>query len=117
MVSGAAYAPGQGDIIWLDFNPQAGRKQAGHRPALVLSPSAYNRRTRLCLACPITSQIKGYPFEVLLPPGLGVAGAILSDHVKSLDWTARRAEFAARAPAEILSEVLAKLTPLLTVLA
>lgn len=79
------YVPDKGDLIWLDFNPQVGREQAGRRPALVLSPKPYNEKTSLAIVCPITSQIKGYPFEVPLPKNLPLAGVILSDHVKSLD--------------------------------
>ena len=83
-------SPERGDIVWLNFTPQAGHEQAGHRPALVLSPGGYNRATGLMLCCPMTTQIKGYPFEVQLPTGLPVSGEILSDQVRSLDWQARR---------------------------
>jgi mRNA interferase MazF len=107
------YVPERGDLIWLTFDPQAGREQAGRRPALVLSPAAYNARARLAVVCPITNQIKGYPFEVVLPEGLPIRGAILVDHLKSLDWTQRRAEPAGRVPAEMMSEVLARLRALL----
>ena len=86
-----AYVPARGDLVWLEFNPQAGHEQAGHRPALVLSPQEYNRRVGLALVCPVTSQVKGYPFEVVLPSGLPISGAVLSDQMKSLDWKARRA--------------------------
>jgi len=87
-----AYIPDRGDIVWIIFNPQAGHEQAGRRPALVLSPKAYSGKVRLALLCPITSQIKGYPFDVLIPDGLPVNGVILADQVKSLDWKARNAE-------------------------
>lgn len=107
------WTPDAGDLVWLTFDPQAGREQAGRRPALVLSPSSYNRRSGLAIMCPITSRIKGYPFEVELPRGLDVSGAILADHVKSLDWRVRRAEFAGKAPAPVLREVQARLAPLL----
>ena len=107
------YIPDAGDLIWLTFDPQAGREQAGRRPALVLSPAEYNEKASLALVCPITSRVKGYPFEVSLPEGLPVSGVVLSDHLKSLDWKQRKAEFAARAPAEMISEVLARLAPLL----
>jgi mRNA interferase MazF len=107
------YVPDRGHLVWLSFDPQAGREQAGRRPALVLSPAAYNGRSRLALVCPITGQIKGYPFEVLLPAGLAIAGVVLTDHLKSVDWETRRAEFAAEAPAPVTSEVAAKLAPLL----
>ncbi len=79
-------------MIWITLNPQAGHEQAGRRPALVLSPETYNGKTGLAILCPVTNQIKGYPFEVLIPAGLPVAGAILSDQVKTLDWRARNAE-------------------------
>jgi len=72
----AAYVPERGDLVWLQFNPQAGHEQAGHRPALVVSPRSYNRRVGLALFCPVTSQVKGYPFEVILPSGLAVQGAV-----------------------------------------
>ena len=88
-----AYVPKRGDAIWINFNPQAGHEQAGRRPAIVLSPQSYNGKVGLCLLCPITNQTKGYPFEVLIPAGLGVTGVILSDQGKSLDWRVRNAEF------------------------
>ena len=106
-------APERGDIVWLTFAPQAGHEQAGRRPALVLSPRAYNRKVGLALVCPITSQVKGYPFEVALPPGLAVQGVVLSDQVKSLDWRVRQAEFAARLPPDRIAEVVAKLAALI----
>ena len=109
----AAPTPRRGDLVWLDFTPQAGHEQAGRRPALILSPESYNRKTGLALACPITSQAKGYPFEVALPAGLPIAGVVLSDHVRSIDWRARRAERAGRADEPTLSEVCGKLATLL----
>jgi len=114
-VSAARYVPERGDLLWLTFDPQAGHEQAGRRPALVLSPAAYNRRANLALICPITNQAKGYPFEVMLPAGSPLAGIILADHLKSADWMARRAEFVAKAPAKVLADVIAKLRPLLGV--
>jgi len=114
MVNPETYIPSRGDIIWIYMNPQAGHEQAGHRPALVLSPFKYNEKVSLCLLCPITSQIKGYPFEVILPEGLPVRGAILSDQVKCLDWHVRRAEFVSSVPASILDKVLEKLVMLLS---
>jgi len=108
-----SYVPNTGDLIWLSFNPQAGREQTGRRPALVLSPAVYNEKTDLALVCPISSRVKGYPFEVSLPEGLAISGVVLSDHLKSLDWKQRKAELAARVPAEVISEVLARLAPLL----
>ena len=107
------YQPDRGDLMWLDFNPQAGHEQAGRRPVLVVSPLAYNARTGLALCCPVTSHIKGYPFEVLVPDGLKVSGAVLSDHVKNLDWRARRAEFIARLPQRELEQVINRVILLL----
>jgi mRNA interferase MazF len=108
-----AYIPDSGDIVWVMFNPQAGHEQAGHRPALVLSPAAYNGKVGLAILCPITSQVKGYPFEVKIPDGLEVSGAILSDQVKSLDWKARKAEFACELPPATFNEVVQKLSTLI----
>ena len=108
----AVFVPDAGDFVWLTFDPQAGREQAGRRPALVLSPKTYNARAGLALACPITSQVKGYPFEVAVPAGSGVTGVILVDHLKSIDWKIRRAERLGRCTDEVLDEVRAKLAPL-----
>lgn len=108
-----AYIPDRGDIVWLSFTPQAGHEQAGRRPALVLSPAAYNGKVGLAILCPITSQIKKYPFEVLIPDGLKISGAILSDQVKSLDWKIRQAEFICTLPASSVDEVLQKLGTLI----
>ena len=102
------YVPDRGDIVWLEFNPQAGHEQAGHRPALVISPKAYNQIVGLALFCPITSNVKGYPFEVLLPEKHKVSGAILSDQIKSLDWRARNAKKIACASNDVVEDVLAK---------
>lgn len=107
------YVPHRGDVVWLTFTPQAGHEQAGRRPAVVLSPQAYNRKVGLAILCPITNQVKGYPFEVPLPADIAVSGVILSDQVKSLDWRARDAQFIARLPAGTLAEVLHKLNTLL----
>ena len=109
-----AYVPSRADIVWITFTPQAGREQAGRRPALVLSPRSYNDKTSLALLCPITSKVKGYPFEVALPPASPITGVILSDQVKSLDWRARQTEFVSRVPARVMGEVLEKLTVLLS---
>jgi mRNA interferase MazF len=114
MVSSRAYVPQCGDVVWITLNPQAGYKQAGRRPAVVLSPQSYNSKTGLAIFCPITNQIKGYPFEVIIPAGLSVAGAVLSDQVKSLDWRARNAELICTLPTETISEVLQKLGTLLS---
>ncbi len=108
----ASYTPERGDIVWLRFTPQAGHEQAGRRPALVVSPKTYNRKVGLALFCPITSQIKGYPFEVELPPGLEAEGAVLCDQIKSLDWRARRAARLCSAPAEVIEETTAKILAL-----
>jgi mRNA interferase MazF len=107
------YVPDAGDLVWLTFDPQAGHEQRGRRPALILSPRAYNAKARLAIACPITSHAKGYPFEVALPSGTAVEGVVLADHVKSLDWNARRVELAAVAPAAVLTEVRERLRVLL----
>ena len=107
------HVPDAGELVWLAFTPQAGHEQAGHRPALVLSPKAYNRRSGLALFCPITSHSEGYPFEVVLPATGSVTGVVLADQVKSLDWRARRARFAGNAPSTVVEEVLAKLSVLI----
>lgn len=107
------YVPDAGDFIWLTFDPQTGREQRGRRPALVLSPRLYNVKAGLALACPVTSQVKGYPFESVIPSGLAVSGAVLCDHVKSLDWHERRAEFAGKAPGPLVDDVRERLRPLL----
>jgi len=100
--------PERGDVVWVDFDPQAGREQAGRRPALVLTPERYNRLVGLVIACPVTKQAKGYPFESALPAGLPVQGVVLADHVRSLDWRTRRAEFLCKAPTEVVNDVTAK---------
>jgi len=107
------YVPRRGDVVWLTFNPQAGHEQAGRRPAVVLSPLAYNAKVGLALLCPITSQVKGYPFEVSIPDGLPVNGVILADQVKSLDWHARDVEFICALPAAATGEILQKIGLLL----
>jgi mRNA interferase MazF len=114
MVSSTAYVPERGDMVWITLHPQAGHEQAGRRPAVVLSPAAYNDKVGLAILCPITSQIKGYPFEVQIPGGLAVTGVILSDQVKNLDWRARKAEFADTLPPAKVAEVLRKLNTLLS---
>jgi mRNA interferase MazF len=113
VVNPGKYIPGRGDLVWLQFNPHAGHEQSGKRPAIVLSPKAYNRKTGLLIACPVTNRTKGYPFEVVLPEGKPVTGVVLSDHVKSLDWRARKAAFICKTKPEITEEILAKLTTLL----
>jgi mRNA interferase MazF len=107
-----AYCPDSGELIWIDFDPQSGREQAGRRPALVLSPRLYNQRSRLCVLCPITSQAKGYPFEVQVEAG-GINGVVLSDQVKSLSWEPRRSEFICEAPDAALVHTRAKIKALI----
>lgn len=107
-----AYVPDRGDIVWLEFMPQAGREQAGHRPALVISPRIYNQKVGLALFCPITSRVKGYSFEVEFSPGGKMTGAVLSDQIKSLDWRARKAKRLGRAPQDVMTAVLAKIQTL-----
>lgn len=114
MVNPRTYVPQRGDAVWITLNPQAGHEQAGRRPAVVLSPQTYNGKTSMAILCPITSQVKGYPFEVILPAELPVAGAILSDQAKSLDWRARNAEFICTLPNDSISEVLQKLGTLIS---
>ncbi len=106
------YVPVRGDLVWLRFDPQVGHEQRGRRPALVISPREYNAKVGLALFCPVTSQVKGYPFEVALPDGGQVGGVILADQLKSLDWRSRRAKRIAAAPREVVDEVLAKLLAL-----
>ena len=108
----AQYVPDCGDIIWLNFDPQAGHEQAGHRPALVLSPKAYNGRTGLCLVVPITNQSKGYPFELMLPTSCQTTGVVLCDQVRSLDWKARMAALKEKTGQDFAREVLARFMPL-----
>lgn len=110
----AAYVPDAGDIIWLHFDPQAGHEQAGRRPAVVLSPKAYNGPTGLCLVVPITSQCKGYPFELTLPGTCETTGVVLCDQMRNLDWRARQARLKERAGQGFAREVLARFLPLVT---
>lgn len=112
MVEG--YIPERGDVVWITLNPQAGHEQAGRRPAVVLSPAAYNGKVGLAICCPVTNQVKGYPFEVLIPENLEIQGAILADQVKSLDWRVRKAEKICQLPARTVNEVLQKLGVLLS---
>ncbi len=109
----ASYCPKRGDVVWISFNPQAGHEQAGHRPALVLSPESYNRKVGLAVLCPVTTQVKGYPFEVIIPDGLKASGAILSDQVKSLDWRERKASRLCSLPKTTVRQVLSKLGTLI----
>jgi mRNA interferase MazF len=109
------YVPEAGDLVWIDFTPQAGREQAGRRPAVVLTPSKYNEKASLAVLCPITSRPKGYPFEVALPPGNRIQGVILTDHLKSFDWRQRNAEKAGKLPSAILGMVLERISALLQI--
>lgn len=113
MVGARGFVPDRGDALWISLTPQAGHEQAGRRPAVVASPASYNRRVGLALLCPITSQIKGYPFEALIPQGFEVRGVVLADQVKCLDWKARRAVFICKLPQSLVDEVLKKLGTLL----
>ena len=112
-MSSAAWSPRRGDAVWIDLDPQAGSEQAGRRPALVVSPSAYNGKVGLALLCPITSRVKGYPFEVTIPDGLEVTGVVLADQIKSLDWRRRDAMFISALPAVTVDAVLEKVLLLL----
>ena len=107
------YIPQRGDVVWITLNPQVGHEQAGRRPAVVLSPAAYNGKVGLAILCPVTNQIKGYPFEVPIPDRLAITGAILSDQVKSLDWHARDAELICALPTKTVTDVLIRLNALL----
>lgn len=106
------YVPSAGDLVWLEFNPQVGHEQAGRRPALVLSRKEYNRKTGLGVFCPITSQTKGYPFEVPVH-GKKIDGVVLADRVKNLDWRARKARFIEKADNSVLEEAISKFTVIL----
>ena len=109
-----SYVPQRGDVVWIALNPQSGHEQAGRRPAVVLSPGIYNEIVELAIFCPVTNQIKGYPFEVLMPDGLPVSGVILADQIKSLDWRVRDAEWICTLPPRVVVEVLQKLGTLLS---
>jgi mRNA interferase MazF len=108
------YIPARGDVVWLTFHPQAGHEQVGRRPAVVLSPVEYNSKVGLAIFCPVTSQVKGYPFEVNLPQDFPVRGVILCDQVKSLDWRARQAERIGPLPPDVIQNVLRVLGTLLS---
>lgn len=110
-----AYQPDRGHFIFLDFSPQAGTEQAGRRPALVLSPMAYNIATGLAFLCPVTNQIKGGAFEVQIPARAKVTGVVLSDHLRSVDWIARNADFHSQAPTDLVLEVLARIEAILAI--
>ena len=108
----ATAVPDRGDVVWLEFNPQTGSEQVGRRPALVLSPQSYNRKVGLALVCPVTSRVKGYPFEVELPPGLAMKGVILCDQIKSLDWRVRHATPFGSVPDAVMQDVTARILAL-----
>ena len=109
----SSYMPDRGDPVWLKFTPQVGCEQRGSRPALVLSPKIYNRKVGLALFCPVSSKIKGYPFEVKLPDGTAVSGVVLSDQLKSLDWRSRKVKFTERASLDAMAMVTARVLTLL----
>ena len=109
----AGWQPAWGDVVWMDFNPQRGREQAGTRPGLIVSNSSYNRRTGLALVCPITGRKKGYPFEVELPQGFSIQGVVLADQIRAVDWKARGLRFAAKCPPEAVSDVIARIRALM----
>ena len=107
------YIPNRGDIVYLDFNPTKGHEQRGYRPALIISPAAYSEKSSLALFCPITSQQKGYPFEVLLPADLQTHGVILVDQIRFLDLRVRQIKFVETVSLEVIAEVQAKIAPLI----
>ena len=109
----SSYVPDRGDLVWLEFTPQAGSEQRGRRPALVLSPKSYNGKVGLALFCPLTSKVKGYPFEVELPDGYAVSGVVLSDQLKSLDWRSRNVKFIERISSDIMVMVIVRVLSLL----
>lgn len=106
--------PDRGDLVWLEFSPQAGVEQAGLRPAVVLTVAAYHRRSRLAVVCPITSREKGWPMEVKLPAGLPIQGVVLVDHVRSVDRQARNMRIAGQVPLAVMDEIDARLAPFLS---
>jgi mRNA interferase MazF len=114
MVKQDSYVPRRGDAVWISLVPQRGHEQTGRRPAIVLSPEAYNAKVGLALLCPVTSQVKGYPWEVTIPGGLPISGVVLADQVKSLDWRSREAAKICALPESAVSEILAKLGTLLS---
>jgi mRNA interferase MazF len=113
MMATAEYVPQRGDVVWINLNANAGHEQSGRRPAVVLSPRAYNSKVSLAVLCPITNQEKGYPFEVTIPSGLDVTGVILADRVKSINWRARNAELIVPLPTETVDAVLQRVETLL----
>ncbi|MBN2356668.1 endoribonuclease MazF [candidate division KSB1 bacterium] len=110
-----SYVPDRGDIVWIQLNPLSGHEQAGRRPAIILSPIKYNIKTGLCICCPITSQEKDYPFEVKMPVGSPVAGVVLADRIKNLDWQAREAQFVCKIPDSVIEQAIEKISLLLQI--
>ena len=112
-MKGSPYAPARGEIVWLQIEPQAGHEESGTRPAVIISPREYNEKVGLCRCCPVTSQAKGYPFEVDLPAGLEVKGVVLCDQVKSMDWKARHARTIGSLPGRSVKEIQARILALI----
>ena len=112
MVGSGSYVPRRGDVVWINLNPKAGHEQAGRRPAVVISPQAYNAKVVLAVLCPVTSRVKGYPFEVAISAGASVSGVVLADQVRSMDWRARNAELICPLPPATVDEILGKLRTL-----
>lgn len=110
-----AYVPERGDVVWIHLDPQAGREQAGHRPALILSPKSFNRRLNVVFCCPISSRAKRFEFDVPLPVGLDVKGVILSHHLKALDWRVRNARYMTRVPEYVVDDILLMLAAILDI--
>ncbi len=106
------YIPDRGDVVWVTFDPQAGKEQSGHRPALVLSNKEYNKRIGLAILCPISSREKGYPFEVKIKTK-DILGVVLSDHVKNFDWRERKVKFIAKAPVAVIENVISLINTIL----
>lgn len=113
MVARASYIPTRGDVISIMLDPQSDHEQAGRRPAVILSPAAYNAKVGLALLCPVTGQVKGHPFQVAIPAGLPISGVIVADQIKSLDWQERQMELSCSWPPGIVSEALQKIGALL----
>ena len=113
VASARRYVPENGDVVWIDFDPQIGHEQAGRRPAVIVSLGSYNGPTGLALLCPVTNKSKGFPYEVPLPAGAPVTGVVLADHFKSFDWQARRASFIGTVNQDVLDQILDRLASIL----